>query len=592
MKFGALRGRQATAGRRENYNLEVLGILAERKGLTLEKLTDEVAKIEVKRTGLNLFNQSQILQSALSKRQGLEKLLQNEYVKRDLFDEQKLEITLKGIYIVLSHIDELIRIGDSIIVRNISINIDFNSNLINTPPFEYFLIEDIDVLSQLQEFIRSLIPIKPILLLWREEIEDKYNGKDFDDLSLMQIERDFYTVIEKTLTGLTHMMIKQGLITAFFTETDINSLKERILEWIDSNNEDGAISEKLLRDRLASEKKITNFEARIISITKSLYKADGLRVFLSPAFFPNGPLSNTMRIRSLKGRKLKNIHVNYNLDILRTLAEKGSLTLTKLADASKVSKDRLSDRKSGRLKDLHSKEYINWRGFDKKFDRRPIDITLKGLLAVFCSSVISEWRQYSNSIKLDPTLIKDPTYHLPVGETLMDSDYFKLFVKMLIPQKPIIYFWMENIATSYINKDLDDIPLSFIVQKFYVMAETVVNVIISLMIEDKVLAPYFSSDLKTDIRKFTKWINDHEQTGELSRELLKNGCRKRKNLTNFEKRIINIYEQWFIQYTSLANSQISNNQELTEEIKIPLQAYERAHKGFHLTSEIDTRTKG
>jgi hypothetical protein len=164
------------------------------------------------------------------------------------------------------------------------------------------------------------------------------------------------------------------------------------------------------------------------------------------------------------------------------------------------------------------------------------------------------------------------TYNKTTRARVMDSDYFKQFVKMLIPIKPIIYFWIENIVTAYINKDLDDIPLSFIVQKFYAMAETVENVIINLMVEDKVLAPYFSSDLKTDIIKFSKWIDDHEQAGGLSRELLKNRCRIRKNLTNFEKRIIKDYEQWFVQHTSSVNTYISNNRGLAEEIKITFRA--------------------
>jgi hypothetical protein len=246
--------------------------------------------------------------------------------------------------------------------------------------------------------------------------------------------------------------------------------------------------------------------------------------------------------------------------ILKILAEKGPLSLTKLAKEIEVlEKGEKGSYRSirgrlgnpdGPLYKLQLSEYIQGKKFDGSYERSEMEITYKGLFAIF--SILNDEERFFFSSKLQLTRdmfdkIKNPLIKYHIIGCMQDLDYFYLFLKVNLPIIPIIVAWMTKTRNAYLNFDLDNIYNETIIQDMIESAEKVLNIICLLMRSDGLLGYYFEDDFGMILERTRNWMNSHDNMKNIHIELAlrardnglaKNNLLTRKTVTNYERRII------------------------------------------------------
>ena len=243
--------------------------------------------------------------------------------------------------------------------------------------------------------------------------------------------------------------------------------------------------------------------------------------------------------------------------ILRILATRGPLSLTELAkeieDYEKRRKGSYRSirgrlgKKDGPLRNLQLKEYIYGKKFNGTYERSKVDITYKGFYALF--SMIKKEERYELCSKLTITKdilyrIKNPMIKYYIVGFQQDLDYYYLYMKKLLPIKPIIEAWMMKTENEYLNLDLDPINNEIIIQDFIESAEKILNIIFLLMRIDGVAGYYFEDDFDMILTRTINWINSHDNMKKLHTMLANNNLSNRKTLTKFEKKIIEKLHNW------------------------------------------------
>lgn len=544
LKCGAIRGRDRE-DKGKNYNLDVMKVLALWPRLNPEEISLKISGSE------HLDNQSREILYAIwgEDRRGynLTGLSRRDYVElhegEDTLDYPTSRLTLKGYLAVLMHAN----LGPKE-HRTVLSNLPLDLSSIRVRPAPTYLIESYEVFQETYEFIKSLIPLRIVPHLWASEIVGKYSDTNLDRVSNRVVEAELRMVINELNEIIVKELHVKGIISSFMFDKDSSPIIEKMKSWIVSI-ERSKNSEELMHKRLIDPSKPLRYELYL----KEKYYDPELKE-KRHSFY----MHREIKVGILTNQRTP----KYNEIIIKTLFDHGPLNateLSKIVSATydlkfKTVKSRLSNKEDGRLRKLHEKKYIAWEGFNKKYSRAKICLSTKGYFTVFYKLHTNFDKEDTvKKFKYDFKNVPNPegVTKIPLGGIFYEIDIFYEYLKMLLPIKPTIYAWLIEMEKYYSHLDLDEISLETIESFLDKGASDVLLAINYILVEDKVLEPYFILDLKSYFRKLDDWMVNQDEEG-IIRDLIQDRLASRSIMTNYEKNIMKTFSKFGLERESVS----------------------------------------
>lgn len=527
-----------------NWNLAVLNVLSNNETLTPFQISKKIGTEIMKDSTQSYIYE--IMSSICDKEKkvnGLYYLKMHEYIywhgSSDPWDDPEISITLKGLYayvlnkelinkmINLNILDEKERRHMNL--DEVSFNFDIDVYKLVPPKITFYVVDNPKVLNDVTKYIFQIVPINTIFDNWIRNTLKKYSKINLDRISLNKINTGFKKSFRLVSSYFYIMLHAIGVIPSFFYYQSLDEFKHSLIKRV-NKFEKKEISLEDLENRLSTACD-TNLEQSLFNI---LENPDVINSIIT---FPD-----ELKTRISKTRKGS---PNYKILILKYLAENGpmrnyelSALLVSYPSVKPKKRSRISTRKDGPMRYLHESGYVVWPAYEEKYSRQPIYITEKGVFALlylnkaYLSELLSKI-QFEYNI---PTLL-EPTTRIPLGNEEW-TDYLNLHLTCLIPLKPALLIWLYQVHTHSLERDLDDLDQVSIHAHFLSSIKLTLDLIINLIVNESVLHPYFHAEYNMVIHQVDDWIKN--MLPDLSVDnLRKNRLQNKKELTKYEKKIIN-----------------------------------------------------
>ena len=232
MIIGEFSGRRYR-GKRRNYCYNVAKILAKRGSLTFSEILFELSLEKSKNSQENIANIQKSLKSSVQR--ALNNLHKYEHIYgRNLIDKyqrNKYALTIKGISALI------IYDNNNKILDKYKIKYDYNYDQIKVIPFKTFLVEDHDSFQYQIDYIKNIIPLNFIFILFINRLLNEFRDSNSKNLplSLFQNQCDraatyahFVIKLILNMYGITH-------INGFSYKVDIDAFKDEAKSWLNDH---------------------------------------------------------------------------------------------------------------------------------------------------------------------------------------------------------------------------------------------------------------------------------------------------------------------------------------------------------------------